>query len=194
MSAAICLPGNSEDTDWQEIYEHVIPPIERVPVSRLVEGLANNLRLLHVTRIDGEAITFSIVHLGIENIHWLSYFGTRPEKQSEGWGAKHINELIRLLKHQYPNRLGLFGDIRSPYQNETTPSESKNRQRREEFYGRLGACSLISYPVPALVPGEPLEQHMMCIPFQGQSFDEHFLDSIKGQVLKKLYLVNSPTA
>ncbi len=194
MAIVLCQLGSHDETDWQVIYERVIPPIERVPLGRLKEGLANNLRLLHITRVDGQAVTFSLIHLGIENVLWLSYIGTLPERQSEGWGAKHINELILQLKRDYPDRLGLFGDIKSPLQSDTPEIEAKLRLRREGFYKRLGALSLITYPVPAFVPGEPLEQRMMCIPFQEQGFDEKFLESIKNQVLKKLYLVNSPTA
>jgi hypothetical protein len=194
MSIALCQPGKSEATDWQIIYERVIPPIERVPITRLIEGMNNNLRLLHVTYADEQAVTFSIIHLGIQNVLWLSYIGTLPERQSEGWGGKHITELIRLLKNCYPDRLGLFGDIKSPYQLDPSATELKSRERRQEFYKRLGACSLISYEVPTFVPGEPLEQHMMYIPFQEQSLEKISLESIKREVLEKLYLVKSTTS
>ncbi|HEY9871445.1 MAG TPA: hypothetical protein V6D08_19970, partial [Candidatus Obscuribacterales bacterium] len=150
----LCQPSTGQEDDWKNLYESSFPTDERMPVEEIRQLLSKGKMLLHKTlNKQGELLCFSLV-FPVTDFVLLSYIATDPTKRSGGYGSKHMKQLLLLLKAQYPNHLGMFLEIESTREKGLDAEVQKLRNRRLDFYQRLGAKRLLkNYFCPNL--GQP---------------------------------------
>ncbi len=153
----LCIPstGLGAESDWRRLYEAAFPVDERMPVSEISSLLSTTGMLLHrTTDKDGALLCFSLV-TPMSNFSLLAYIATDQTRRSGGVGTKHMQALLVSLREKFPQHLGLFLEIESTKEKGLSAEEEKNRQRRLQFYLKLGAKRLIDrdYLLPSYVPG-----------------------------------------
>lgn len=149
----LCEPSQTIDADWRTLYEASFPENEREPESKLVQRLQAGHLLYHrTTGQNGELLCFSMVSLA-PDFSLLAYIAVDQTKRSSGTGSRHMRQLLQELKALPGKQLCLVLEIDS-----TNPSykvdeqEKKIRQRRYQFYRRLGAkrlCRKLKYVAPS---------------------------------------------
>jgi hypothetical protein len=136
--------------------------------------------LLHKTLNDeGELVCFTMVSLA-DDFSFLAYMATNPAKRSGGWGTKHLQRLIEILKLQFPTHIGMYLEIEAtdPKTITLTPAEDVERKRRLSFYitkcRAKRVCTESLYLTPSKTdPGKEWEGELLCIDFgnvQSQCF------------------------
>lgn len=138
----LCQVSTGREDDWISLYESAFPEAERVTVERIRTDIADGKRVLHRTLgPKGELLAFSILYQ-FNSFAWMSYIASDSTSRSLGIGSKHLARLIELLKEQSPKKLGLFFDIESTTAEGIDDATRAVRNRRRQFYLRLGAKSL----------------------------------------------------
>jgi len=187
----LCQPSTGQEDDWKNLYESSFPQDERMAVAELRRLLSNGSMMLHKTvNKTGELLCFSLT-FPVPNSDFvlLSYIATDPTKRSGGFGSKHMKRLVEILKAQHPNHLGMFLEIESTREPGLDPATHKARQRRLDFYQRLGYKRLCKkYLMPSMVPGNPPRQgELMWIEFGTKVIDDTVLARVLLEIYEKAY-------
>lgn len=182
----LCQPSTGQEDDWKNLYESSFPTDERMPVEEIRQLLSKGKMLLHKTlNKQGELLCFSLV-FPVTDFVLLSYIATDSTRRSGGYGSKHMKLLLQLLKAQYPNHLGLFLEIESTREKGLDAEVQKLRNRRLDFYLRLGAKRLLKkYFCPNLGQpgGAPRAGELLWFEFGTQAID----DAVLARVIKEIY-------
>lgn len=182
----LCQPSTGQEDDWKNLYESSFPQDERMPAEEIRQLLNKGQMILHRTlNKQGELLCFSLI-FPITDFTLLSYLATDPTKRSGGYGSKHMKQLIQLLKAQYPGHLAVFLEIESTREKGLDPEAQKLRNRRLDFYQRLGAKRFRkNYFCPNLGQpgGAPRAAELLWIEFGTQTVD----DAILARVIKEIY-------
>src|SRR5262249_15485477 len=157
--------------------------------------LSAGAMLLHKTvNKNGELLCFSLT-FPVTNSDFvlLSYIATDPTKRSGGFGSKHMRRLVEILQAQYPNHLGLFLEIESTKEAGLDPATQKARQRRLDFYQRLGAKRLCkNYLWPSMVPGgAPRHGEILWFEFGTKLIDDTVLARVILDIYEKAYYLKA---
>ncbi len=188
-SLNLCQVSTGQEQDWQNLYDTSFPADERTPKDELLKLLESGAILLHRTTNElGELLCFSIVY-PMSNFALLSYIATDQTKRSSGVGSKHMKELLEILKKAYPESLGLVLEIESTRQFNLEATEKTNRQRRLNFYVRLGAkrlCRTYVWPSYA-TKGTYRLAELMWFDFEPATIDDPHLPGIVTELYIKGY-------
>lgn len=188
-SLNLCQVSTGQEQDWQTLYDTSFPADERTPKDELLKLLESGAILLHRTTNElGELLCFSIVY-PMSNFALLSYIATDQTKRSSGVGSKHMKELLEILKKAYPDSLGLVLEIESTRQSNLESTEKTNRQRRLNFYVRLGAkrlCRTYVWPSYA-TKGTYRLAELMWFDFDPATIDDPHLPGIVTELYTKGY-------
>ena len=163
------------------IYETSFPPSERCDVSEFAAAIASGTYSLF-SAVDGnDLLGFAMtLHLNRSNVHLLSYLAVAQHARSRGIGEKLVRGTAQLLQDN-AHATALILEVESP--DEGTSDERHLRERRIEFYRRLGAMRIDSAPhyrAPNLAGTGTLNFKLMWLPL---------IDSAKvpsGEQLKQL--------
>lgn len=124
-------------TIYQE-YKKLFPKKERRTYREIKNGYYNNITEIIKIIIENKCVGFFIAnHLKNNPYLHLDYFAIIQEYQSKGYGT----EAIKKLKEYYKNYDGIFIEIEQ-IDEAVTEVERKTRQRRADFYERLGFCKM----------------------------------------------------
>ncbi len=185
-STNLCQVSSGQEQDWKDLYNSAFPADERTPLEELQRLLDAGSILLHrTTNKTGELLCFSIVY-PMSNFALLSYIASDSTKRSTGIGSKHMKRLLEILKSKYPEFLGLVLEIESTRQHGLEAPEKTARQRRLNFYQRLGAkrlCRTYVWPSYALKGTYRLAE-LMWFDFDPSTIDDPHLPGI----IKELYM------
>lgn len=187
----LCHSSNGQEDDWKALYENSFPVDERMAVQDIRQHLNRGTMLLHKTMNKAnELLCFSLTFplIGADSV-LLSYIATDPTKRSGGFGSKHMRRLVELLKVQYPGHYGLFLEIESTKEPGLDLATLKSRQRRLDFYQRLGAKRLCkTYVWPSMIPGQPPRlAELLWIDFGGKLIDDPVLAKVILTIYEKAY-------
>jgi GNAT superfamily N-acetyltransferase len=187
----LCQPSAGQEDDWRLLYENSFPQDERMLVTEIRQHLQQGTMLLHKTvNKNNDLLCFSLTFpLHNPDCLLLSYIATDPTKRSGGFGSKHMKRLVEILKAQYPNNLGLFLEIESTREPGLDQATHKARQRRLEFYQRLGAKRLCKkYLMPSMVAGAPPRHgELMWLEFGTHLIDDPTLMRVILAIYEKAY-------
>lgn len=115
-------------------YKKYFPKKERKTYRELKRGYYNDITTIIKIIVEEQCIGFFIAnHLKNNQYLQLDYFAIIQEYQNKGYGT----EAIKKLKEYYKNYDGIFIEIEQIY-SANTDEERKIRQRRADFYERLG--------------------------------------------------------
>ncbi|HNB22244.1 MAG TPA: hypothetical protein PLF23_21480 [Candidatus Obscuribacter sp.] len=185
-STNLCQVSAGQEQDWKDLYNTAFPADERTPLDELQRLLEAGSILLHrTTNKAGELLCFSIVY-PMSNFALLSYIASDATKRSTGIGSKHMKRLLEILKSSYPDFLGLVLEIESTRQQGLESADKTARQRRLNFYQRLGAkrlCRTYVWPSYALKGTYRLAE-LMWFDFDPATIDDPQLPGI----IKELYM------
>lgn len=115
-------------------YKKIFPEIERKTYSNLEKSYNNNITEIIEIIEDEQFVGFFIVNILKNNPYvLLDYFAILPKYQQRGYGSN----AIKLLKEMYKNYDGIYIEIEK-VGNGDNDEENKIRQRRSNFYEKLG--------------------------------------------------------
>ncbi|MBI5035279.1 MAG: GNAT family N-acetyltransferase [Chloroflexi bacterium] len=165
------------------IYESSFPPSERGDVSKFAAAIASRVYSLF-TAIDGnDLLGFAVtLRLTPSDVHLLSYLAVAQQARNRGIGEKLMRGATQLLRDN-AHATALILEVESP--DESNAEERHLRERRIEFYRRLGATMIEGAPryrAPNLAGTGTLNFKLMWLPL---------VDSAKvptGEQLKQLVL------
>jgi ribosomal protein S18 acetylase RimI-like enzyme len=158
-----------------EIYEAAFPPSELIPVDVFSRRVDRGIYQLWVCQQDNRVAFMAILCKPIaDRFVLLGYIATHPDYQSRGIGSDFFSTVLPQLQQQSQS---LLLEVENPNDGD----DRALRQRRVNFYRRLGAKTLnnVRYILPALSGGEPTEMILMVAP-AGES------DRISGEEVRKL--------
>lgn len=182
----LCQPSTGQEDDWKNLYETSFPLDERMTVEDIRQLLSKGQMLLHKTlNKQGELLCFSLV-FPVSDFTLLSYIATNPTKRSGGYGSKHMKRLIEMFKADYPKHIALFLEIESTKEKGLDPEVQKMRNRRLDFYQRLGCKRLHKeYLCPNLGQpgGTPRQGELLWVDFGTATIDE----AVQARVVKEIY-------
>ena len=122
----------------REIYEASFPKSQRVPFDALLasDGDANRVQLVGLQE---GAVLVVLTMSWLESTDWwfLEYLAVAPETRSQGIGTRAWNEAIKRAGGSDAARI-VF-EVDPPEEADIGSSERAIRQRRVDFYRRLGA-------------------------------------------------------
>jgi len=189
-STQLCQPSTGQEDDWKNLYETSFPADERMAVEEIRQLLGKGEMMLHKTlNGKGELVCFSLVFL-VTDFLLLSYIATDPTKRSGGYGSKHMKQLIQLLKAQYPSHLRLFLEIESTKEKGLDPEVQKTRNRRLDFYQRLGAkrmCKNYWFANLGAKGGPTKLAELLWIELNGQPVDDQVLQRVIREIYERAY-------
>lgn len=173
-----------ESADFQaaiEIYEEAFPECERVATVAVAERLKTQSDRLFV-RKEADRIVFMAI-LGkpiLEEFVLLGYMATHPDFRNRGFGKTFVMDTLERVRHhgQY-----LLLEVENP----DLGVDGEIRQRRVNFYRRLGAKQLksVRYILPPLSGAESTEMILMLAPpYPGNCLEG---DRVK-QIITHLYV------
>lgn len=187
----LCQPSTGQEDDWKKLYESSFPQDERMAVEEIRQHLRQGSMLLHKTvNKTNDLLCFSLTFpVTNSDFMLLSYIATDPTKRSGGFGSKHMKRLVEILKAQFPNHLGLFLEIESTREQGLDPATHKARNRRLDFYQRLGAKRLCkNYLWPSMVPGgAPRHGEILWTEFGTKVIDDTVLARVILAIYEKAY-------
>jgi len=148
---------------WLDLYEISFPPAERIPTSRILNGLHEHARGVPNSRHVLAAVPVSSASLIPDRLvtdhaqtdqrilallytsdppgspaGFLWYFAVQPALRGQGLGAQLYRSVLDRLG---PQVRALFFDVEDPRQM-ATPAEQELARRRLAFYRRMGARPL----------------------------------------------------
>ena len=183
----VCQPSSGQEDDWKSLYESAFAQDERMPVPEIRQLFAKGSMQLHkTTNKAGELLCFSLTFFPPSDFMLLSYIATDSTKRSGGYGSKHMKRLIELTKAQHPNHLGLFLEIQSTKEAGLNAETQKARNRRLDFYHRLGAkrlCKTYLEPNLGSPGGAPRHAELLWIEFGNRTVD----DTVLPRVIQEIY-------
>lgn len=188
----LCQTSTGQEDDWKTLYESSFPLDERMAVEDIRQLLTKGQMLLHKTlNKQGELLCFSLV-FPVTDFTLLSYIATNPTKRSGGYGSKHLKRLLELFKTEYPKHIGMFLEIESTREKGLDPEVQKLRNRRLDFYQRLGAKRLLKdYFCPNLGQpgGAPRAGELLWVDFGTTTIDEAVLARVIKEIYERAYLL-----
>lgn len=188
----LCELSLTLDQAWRDLYTTAFPLDEQEPESKLQSLISSGRFLYHKTSgKQGELLCFSMVSLA-PDFSFLAYIATDPKQRSGGYGSKHMRALIDQLKQQYPTHIGLFLEIEStnPRQIKLSEEDKKIRQRRLDFYRRLGAkrlCREMHYLAPSRSGTGEHELDILFFKFTDQAMDHDAKAKIVSEIYERFY-------
>lgn len=187
----LCQASTGQEDDWKNLYESAFPQDERMPAEEIRQLLSRGAMMLHKTQNkSGALVCFSLV-FPVTDFLLLSYIATDPAQRSGGYGSKHMRQLIALMKAQFPSHLGFFLEIESTREKGLDPEVQKVRNRRLDFYQRLGAKRLCNrnYLWPNLgQPGGPTRQgELLWFEFGTTAIDDTVLPRVIREIYERAY-------
>lgn len=115
-------------------YKKIFPEVERKTYTHLKKSYNNNTTEIIEIIEDEQFVGFFIVNILKNNPYvLLDYFAILPKYQHRGYGSN----AIKLLKEMYKNYDGIYIEIEK-VGNGDNDEENKIRQRRANFYEKLG--------------------------------------------------------
>jgi hypothetical protein len=186
----VCRDGTGADDDWVEIYELSFPHGQRQDIDDLRRQIERGTIELDETRDqDGTLYCLTLTEVfgqAAPRFLLACYTATAPEMRSLGIGSMHRRRLVELLQEEYPDHLGLFSEIESTTEPGLDAETLRTRQRRLNFFLRLGVRKLpVDYRFPSFVPGErPQAGELLWVPFGSAKLDRETL----GRVVKRIYV------
>jgi hypothetical protein len=189
-SIQLCQQSTGQEDDWKNLYETSFPADERMPVEEIRQLLGKGEMMLHKTlNSKGELVCFSLV-FPVTDFALLSYIATDATKRSGGYGSKHMKQLIQLLKSQHPSHLRLFLEIESTKEKGLDPEVLKTRNRRLDFYQRLGAkrmCKNYWFANLGAKGGPTKLAELLWIELNGQPVDDQVLQRAIREIYERAY-------
>ena len=159
---------------WLDLYETAFPPVERVLVSRLLEGIGPGMDSRHMLAAVDEQGCLAAIQYYADVVEaqatFLWYFAVVPALRGQGWGAWLYQALLGRLQ---AGERALFFDVESPAEAHS-PEEREIAERRIRFYQRQGASVLtgVRYVQQVGAHQPPLPMHLMVHPLQPLSAQE----------------------
>jgi len=182
----LCQTSTGQEDDWKTLYESSFPADERMAVEDIRQLLSKGQMMLHRSlNKQGELLCFSLT-FPVTDFTLLSYIATDSTKRSGGYGSKHLKRLVELFKTEHPKHIGLFLEIESTKEKGLDPEVQKMRNRRLDFYQRLGAKRMHKdyfCPNLAQVGGTPRPGELLWVDFGTTTID----DTVLARVVKEIY-------
>lgn len=190
----VCKDGDGNNPEWLHIYEVSFPEGQRQSLDQIRAMLGAGTMELDETRDQEEhvmCLTLTEVFRdkrGEKAPRFLlaCYTATLPAMRSLGIGSIHRRRLVELLQGEYPDYLGIIGEIESTKEPGLPPDVLTLRKRRLAFFLRLGSQPLpVDYRFPSFVSGEkPLMGELLFTPFAAPALDRPTLSDI----LRRIYV------
>ena len=117
-------------------YKKIFPSLERKPYHIIKKLVNKNFCTILKIVNNNETIGFFIINI-VNNYVQIDYFAIFDKYQSKGYGT----QALKTLQIKYQNSNGLFIEIEKIGLG-TTDAENALRQRRYNFYSRLGFTAL----------------------------------------------------
>lgn len=119
-------------------YKKIFPQSERKSYRLIKKSFEENITQIIEILEEGTVVGFLTINT-IKNAKYsiLDYLAILPEYQNKGYGTKAIT----LLKEQRKNQSGIIIEIEKCGLGENE-EENKIREKREQFYQRLGFCKM----------------------------------------------------
>ena len=189
----LCQTSTGQEDDWKTLYESSFPADERMAVEDIRQLLSKGQMLLHRTlNKQGELLCFSLA-FPVTDFTLLSYIATDSTKRSGGYGSKHFKRLVELFKSEHPKHIGLFLEIESTKEKSLDPEVQKTRNRRLDFYQRLGAKRMHKdyfCPNLAQVGGTPRPGELLWVDFGTATIDETVLARVVKDIYERAYNIS----
>jgi ribosomal protein S18 acetylase RimI-like enzyme len=143
-----------------EIYEAAFPPSELIAIDVFSKRVDRGDYQLWVCQQDNRVAFMAILCQPIvDRFVLLGYIATHPDYRNKGIGSDFFETILPKLQQQSQS---LLLEVENPNDGD----DRALRQRRVNFYRRLGAKTLknVRYILPALSGGEPTEMILMVAP------------------------------
>ncbi|WP_071518201.1 GNAT family N-acetyltransferase [Geitlerinema sp. PCC 9228] len=165
---------DTSHADWEavlQIYETAFPADERFSSERMRKRVQNRQDRLFVGYLDEKVVFMALTSpLSGTEFVLLGYLATHQDFRGRGIGSQFLRQIVATIHQQ--SRRYLLLEVETPdagndvLKSPLSPTERQQRQRRIQFYRRLGAVELagVRYFVPGLSGGEPTEMKLMVLP------------------------------
>ncbi|MGV9950266.1 GNAT family N-acetyltransferase [Rhodococcus aetherivorans] len=135
----------------REIYEEAFPPAEREPFDQLVSGAEAGDKVTVVAMEGMDPIGFAVASpLSSAGVTLVEYMAVNVRRRGMGYGTALVRNLTKTIERR-KGPLRLILEVEDPDEPEISPETRRHRQRRVQFYERLGASIFppSDYRVPA---------------------------------------------
>jgi len=156
-------PKDTQSFDgFYAIYSTAFPASEQKSIEALLAMLSNPSYTIFLVLNDEKIVGFTIMyHPLAEDFFLLEYMAVSTVQRGMGLGSFVLKESLKILYHQYGEK-ALLIEIDSP---EKTSNEQEIREKREQFYRRLGALKIgpFDYILPSLNSEETPPMELLVI-------------------------------
>jgi len=177
--------GGTSHKDFKEaikIYDESFPSNERQSIDTIKQRIEKNLYQMFIGRSKNKVVFMALLYpLKNTDFILLDYMATDENFRDEDIGTNFIKNILGKITPKY-----LISEVENP----NYGNNKEQRERRVNFYKRLGAKEMkdVRYILPPLSGNIPTEMILMVLPeHSGGKMDNNLVKKLIIQMYKELY-------